>query len=76
MAFVQRRNLVPFRLEKASALQGLLLSRPSGRVAFGGATVWVAARSMGESVAYPFDERFPSDGTEVRRHRWGKDLLE
>lgn len=43
------------------------MCRPSGRVSFGDAMVWAAARSAGVEVVYTFDRRFPSVGIEVRR---------
>lgn len=67
VAFVSRRNIAVLGLEKETVLQALLLCRPSGRVSFGDALVWAAARSSGIEAVFSFDERFPGDGIEVRR---------
>ena len=67
VAFVQKKNISPFGLDKGIVLKALLLCRPSARVSFADAMVWAAARSAGSKVVYSFDERFPIDGLEVRR---------
>jgi predicted nucleic acid-binding protein len=67
IAFLQKENIAPFALDKGVVLQAMLLCRPSGRVSFADALVWAAARSAGSRVVYSLDERFPSDGLEVRR---------
>jgi len=67
VAFIQKRNITLFALDKGMVIQALLLSRSSGRVSFADAMVWAAARSSGGRVVYSFDERFPTDGVEVRR---------
>lgn len=67
IAFVQRRNVAVFGLDKGTVVQGLLLCRPSNRVSFADAMVWAAARSAGARVVYAFDKRFPTDGVEVRQ---------
>lgn len=64
---IQKRNVALFGLDKETAIDALLLCRPSGRVSFGDAMIWAAARSAGAAVVYSFDARFPSDGIEVRR---------
>ena len=69
MALLQRRNMEPFRLDKGAVLQALLLCRPSGRVSFADALIWAAARSSQDKIVYTQDERFPSDGIEIRRGR-------
>jgi predicted nucleic acid-binding protein len=69
VALLQRRNVDSFRLDKAVVLQALLLCRPSGRVSFADAFIWAAARSTDEKVVNTLDERFPSDGIEIRRER-------
>lgn len=69
VAFLQKENISPFGLDKGLVLHGLLLCRPSGRISFADAMVWAAARSSGTKVVYSMDERFPSDGLEVRRGR-------
>jgi predicted nucleic acid-binding protein len=67
IAFVQKRNVAVFGLDKGTVVQGLLLCRPSNRVSFADAMVWAAARSAGARVVYAFDKRFPTDGVEVRQ---------
>lgn len=64
---IQKQNIALFGLEKATVIDALLLCRPSGRVSFGDAMIWAAARSTGAPVVYSFDARFPSDAIEVRR---------
>lgn len=66
MEFLQKGNIETFGLDKEYALQGLLMCRPSGRVSFPDALIWAAAKSSGRNVVYSFDQRFPSDGIEVR----------
>lgn len=67
IAFIQKENIAIYHLDKGNVLQGLLLCRPSGRVAFGDAMIWAAARSAGDGIVYSLDERFPDDGVEIRR---------
>ncbi|MBI2887601.1 MAG: PIN domain-containing protein [Chloroflexi bacterium] len=67
MTFLQKENIGGFGLDKGLLLQALLLCRPSGRVSFADALLWAAARSTNAKVVYSLDERFPSDGVEVRR---------
>ena len=67
LALLQKENVSPYALDKGLALRALLLCRPSGRVSFADAMVWAAARTAGAEVVYSLDERFPSDGLEVRR---------
>ncbi len=67
IAFMQKKNIAPFALDKGVVLQALLLCKPSGRVSFADAMVWAVARSSGSDVVYSLDQRFPGDGLEVRR---------
>ena len=67
MAFLQKENLSPFGLDKGLVLQALLLCRPSGRVSFADALLWAVAQSTDVKVVYSLDDRFPTDGIEVRR---------
>ena len=67
VSLVQRGNITPNALDKSFAIQGLLMCRPSGRVSFDDALIWAAARSFGSTVVYSQDQRFPSDGIEVRQ---------
>lgn len=64
---VQKRNVALFGLDEETVIDALLLCRPSGRVSFGDAMIWAAARSAGAAVVYSFDARFPSNGVEVRQ---------
>jgi len=65
IAFVQKADVSLFHLDKGLVLQALLMCRPSGRVSFGDAMIWAAARSAGSKVVYSLDERFPSAGLET-----------
>ena len=67
IALLQRPNVTPHALDKDIVIQGLLLCRPSGRVSFADALTWATARSAGATVIYSFDQRFPTEGLEVRR---------
>ena len=66
---IRKRNISILGLDKEIVIRALLLCRPSGRVSFADAMIWAAARSAGAKVLYSFDERFPSDGLEVRGDR-------
>lgn len=67
MGFVRKANVSVHGIDKDFVLQGLRMCRPSGRVSFGDAMVWAAARTAGADVVYTFDRRFPSVGIEVQR---------
>jgi predicted nucleic-acid-binding protein len=67
VALLQRSNITFHSLDKAVVIAALLLCRPSGRVSFGDALIWAAARSLSPSTVYSFDRRFPSDGIAVLR---------
>jgi predicted nucleic acid-binding protein len=67
IAYIQRRNTSLHTLDKATAITALLLCRPSGRVSLGDALIWAAARLAAPSTVYSFDDKFPSDGVEIRR---------
>ena len=67
--FLGKRNIDTLDLDKAIVQQALLLCRPSGRVSFADALTWAAALRTDHKVVYTLDERFPSDGIEVRRSR-------
>jgi predicted nucleic acid-binding protein len=62
VALLRRRNIRVLDAGQEYVLLGLLMCRASGRVSFGDAMVWAAARSRGVPVVYTFDERFPSEG--------------
>lgn len=66
MEFVQKENIETYGLDKGYVLQGLLMCRPSGRVSISDAMIWAAARSGDGDLIYSFDERFPTNGIEVR----------
>lgn len=67
VALLQRKNVSAFALDKRLVQQALLLCRPSRRVSFADAMIWAAARSANRHIVYSLDERFPSDGLEIRR---------
>lgn len=66
MGILGKANVSTFGLDKDIALQALLMCRRSGRVSFADALIWAEARSAGSEIVYSFDERFPSDGLDVR----------
>ncbi|MDW7711718.1 MAG: PIN domain-containing protein [Deferrisomatales bacterium] len=63
---LQKENIRPRGLDRATVLEGLLLCRPSGRVSFADALIWAAARSAGIGRIYTFDGRFPGAGVSLR----------
>ncbi|MCI0863076.1 MAG: PIN domain-containing protein [Chloroflexi bacterium] len=65
-SFLGRQNISCYGLDKGTVLQALLMCLPSGRTSIADAMIWAAARSSGRNVVYSFDQRFPSDGIEVR----------
>jgi predicted nucleic acid-binding protein len=65
IALLQKNNIDVFGFDKATALQALLLCRPSNRVSFADAMLWAAARSATDGVICTFDKRFPDDGIEL-----------
>jgi predicted nucleic-acid-binding protein len=67
ISLLQKENIQVPSLDKAIAITALLLCRPSGRVSFGDALIWAAARSTGPPEVYSFDQRFPSDGIVLHR---------
>jgi predicted nucleic acid-binding protein len=67
LALLQRSNIDFQPLDKALVIAALLLCRPSGRVSFGDALIWAAARARFPSSVYSFDQRFPVEGIEVLR---------
>ena len=68
-ALVQRRNIVTLPAEKEYVVLALLMCRTSGRVSFGDALIWAAARSQKIPLIYTFDDRFPSDGVALQPAR-------
>ena len=67
MAFVQKKNVSPFAVDKALVLEALLVCKSSERVSFADAMVWAAARSSQNRVIYSLSEQFPEEGVEVRQ---------
>ncbi len=65
--FVRKTNIQTYAIDKSLVVQGIAMCRPSARVSFADALIWAAARSAGAEVVYSFDQRFPSDGLEVRQ---------
>ena len=63
---LRKANVSTFGIDKDLALQALLMCRRSGRVSFADALIWAEARSAGSETVYSFDQRFPSDGLELR----------
>ena len=66
--FVRKANIQTYGVDKDLVVQGLLMCRPSARVSFADALIWAAASSAGADVIYSLDQRFPSDGLEVRQN--------
>jgi predicted nucleic acid-binding protein len=63
---VQRENVLPYGLDRATLVEALRLCRPSGRVSIPDALVWAEARTSGAKAVYSFDRAFPRIGIEVR----------
>ena len=63
---VLRDNITPYVLDEDLLIQGLQMCRGSTRVSIGDALIWAEARTAGAQVIYSFDQRFPSDGLEIR----------
>jgi len=66
VGFLRKKNIHTAGADKERVIQGLILCRPSGRVAFTDALVWAAASGSRTPVVYTLDERFPAGGIEVR----------
>ena len=66
LMFLNKQNISCYGLDQGTVQQALLMCRPTGRISVADALIWAAARSSGENVVYSFDQRFPSDGIEVR----------
>ncbi len=66
LTFLSKQNVSCYGLDKGTVQQALLMCRPTGRISVADALIWAAARCSGENVVYSFDQRFPSDGIEVR----------
>ncbi len=66
VALIQRQGISTYALDKGLVLQALLMCHTSARVSFADAMLWAAASSAGSRIVYTFDQRFPSDGLELR----------
>ena len=66
VALVQKQNISTYAMDKGLVSQALQMCHPSGRVSFPDALNWASARSAGSEIVYTFDQRFPSDGLELR----------
>ena len=66
IALVERENIIPHRLDRATLVEALRICRPSGRVSIPDALLWAEARSSGSGIVYTFDRQFPAAGIEVR----------
>jgi predicted nucleic-acid-binding protein len=66
IGLVSKKNIVVYALDKDTVIHGLLMCRRSGRVSISDAMIWAAARSAGATRIFTFDQRFPSEGVELR----------
>ena len=64
--FLLKENIMPRGVDKEFLIQGLRMCRDSGRVNVADAMIWAEARTAEIEVIYSFDQRFPSDGLEIR----------
>ena len=71
VALLRRANVGAFPTRKEHMIEALQLCRPSGRVSFGDAMIWAAARFT-ERAVFTLDERFPEAG--ITKHRLTDDL--
>ena len=72
IALLRRANIAAFPARKEQMIEALQLCRPSGRVSFGDAMIWAAARFTGRAV-FTLDERFPGEGIATHRLLDGAD---
>ena len=63
---IRKDNISVLGIDEGTAVQALLMCRPSGRVSIADAMIWASARSGGIKTIYSFDQRFPDDGVQVR----------
>jgi predicted nucleic acid-binding protein len=66
VALVQRANVVPHGLSRATLVEALLLCRPSRRVSYADALLWAEVRDSTPPVVYSFDLNFPESGIDLR----------
>lgn len=62
---LERENVDTLDVEREHLITGLQLCRGSGRVSFGDALIWAAARSRPAGPLATFDRRFPAEGLEL-----------
>ncbi|UCH26064.1 MAG: PIN domain-containing protein [Trueperaceae bacterium] len=67
VTLLRKKNIGTYGLEQDLAIRSLLMCRSSKRISFADASVWAATRSAGADAVYTFDERFPTEGIELRR---------
>ena len=72
IALLRKANIDVFRLDTHLVIEALRLCRPSGRVSFGDALIWAAARSEPDPIVYSFDRRFPDEGITVLQSAAGQ----
>ncbi len=72
IALLRKANIETFRLDKHLVIEALFLCRPSGRVSFGDALIWAAARSEPDPIVYSLDRRFPDEGITVLQSAAGR----
>ena len=72
VALLRRANVAAFPARKEQVIEALQLCRPSGRVSFGDAMIWAAARFTGRAV-FTLDERVPGEGIATQRLLDGAD---
>lgn len=61
-----RANVTVNQADDDLVIEALLFCLPSGRVSIADALLWAEARSHTPAGVYSFDQRFPSEGIEVR----------
>jgi predicted nucleic-acid-binding protein len=66
IALLQMPNVSISGMDKSAAFEALLLCRPSNRVSFADAFIWIRVRKMKNKVIYSFDKRFPRGNIAVR----------
>ena len=66
VGLVSKKNIAVFARDKDTVSHALLMCRRSGRVSIADAMIWAAARTAGATRIFTFDQRFPSEGMELR----------
>jgi predicted nucleic acid-binding protein len=62
---LERENVDTLDADREQVIAGLQMCQGSGRVSFGDALIWAAARSRPVGALATFDRRFPSNGLEL-----------